>query len=88
MVFQLNSPPFNSKLPGLYHLYYTWISFDILPLEREGTCSAMDKTLVWQTKGREIKSRSRRGKKCDVREGRQLYEKADGKGDCVVSGRV
>ena len=54
----------------------------------EGIRSATDKTLVWQTKGREIKSRSRRGKKCDVREGMQLDEKADGKGGCVESGRV
>ena len=88
LVFQLNAPPFNSKLPGLYHLCYTWNSFDILPFEIEGTRSATDKTLDWQTRGREIKSRSRRGRKCNVREGRQLDEKVDGKGGCVVEGRL
>ena len=59
LVFQLNSPPFNSKLPGLYHLCYTWNSFDILPFEIEGTHSATNKTLVWQARGHEIKSRRR-----------------------------
>ena len=48
----------------------------------------MDKTLVWQTRGREIKSQSRRGKICDVREGRQLDEKVVGKGGCVVEERL
>ena len=48
----------------------------------------MDKTLVWQTRGREIESQSRRGKICDVREGRQLDEKAVGKGGCVVEERL
>ena len=48
----------------------------------------MDKTLVWQTRGREIKSQSRRGRICDVREGMQLDENAVGKGGCVVEGRL
>ena len=30
--------------------------FDILPFEIEGTHSATDKTLVWQTRGREFES--------------------------------
>ena len=59
LVFQLNVPPFNSKLPGLYHLRYTWNSSDILPFEIEGTHSATNKTLVWQARGHEIKSRRR-----------------------------
>ena len=77
-----------SKLPGLYHLRYPINSFNILSFEIEGIRSATDKTLVWQTRGHEIKSRSWPGRKWDVREGRQLDVKADGKGGCVVSGRV
>ena len=46
----------------------------------------MDKTLVWQSRGCEIKSQSRRGRICDVREGRQLDEEAVEKGGCIVAG--
>ena len=59
-----------------------------MPSGIEGIRSAMDKTLVWQTRGPEIKSQSRQGKICDVREGRQLDEKAVGKGGCVVEERL
>ena len=75
LVFQLNAPPFNAKLPGLYHLRYTWNSFDILPFEIEGTRSATDKTLVWQTRGREIKSQWRRGRECVLRKGSSWMKK-------------
>ena len=77
-----------SKLPGLYHLRYPINSFNILSFEIEGIRSATDKTLVWQTRGREIKSQYQWGRKCHVREGRQLEEKSVGKGGCVVEGRL
>ena len=41
LVFQLNAPPFNWKLPGLYHLHYPRNSYNILSFEIEGICSAM-----------------------------------------------
>ena len=61
-VFKLNVQPHHQMLPGLYHLHHPWNSYNILPLEMEGIHSATDKALVWQTRGREIKSWSRRGR--------------------------
>ena len=87
LVFQLNAPPFNAKLPGLYHLRYTWNSFDILPFEIEGTRSA--RIRHWSGKPGVVRSNLGAGRrKCDVGEGRQLNEKAYEKGGCVVEGRL
>ena len=49
----------------------------------------MQRIRHWSGKPGVVRSNLGAGRrKCDVREGRQLDEKVDGKGGCVVVGRI
>ena len=88
LVFQWNAPLLIESYQNSTNYITPETHLILYIFEIEGIHGAMDKTLVLQTRGHEIKSLCQRRWKCDVREGRLVYEKAVGKGGCVVEGRL